>query len=59
MLRRLLRRGQSTTEYMLAASIVSLTIFASMATFPELIQQAVGTTSDHLADELTTGGVQD
>lgn len=62
MLRRRLfgrRRGQSITEYVMAASIVSLTIFASMATFPELVQEVVGTTSDHLAEELTDGGVQE
>ncbi len=53
------RRGQSITEYVLAASIVSLTIFASMATFPELVQEVIGTTSNHLATELTEGGVQD
>ncbi len=57
-MRRRRRRGQSITEYVLTASVVSLTIFASMATFPEVIQNAIDTTSNHLATEMTTGGVQ-
>ncbi len=53
------RRGQSTVEYMLTMSVVSLAIIAIMLGFEALITTGTSDLSDELAStNLTTQGMQ-
>ena len=54
-----MRRGQSTVEYMLTMSVVSLAIIAIMLTFEVVFNDSVTDLSESMAEEtLTTQGVQ-
>ena len=54
-----MRRGQSTVEYMLTMSVVSLAIVGIMLTFEAVFNDSVTNLSGSMADEtLTTQGVQ-
>lgn len=54
-----MRKGQSTVEYMLTMSVVSLAIIATMWSFTSVFRTGVQTLSSDMAtDTLTTQGVQ-
>ena len=54
-----MRKGQSTVEYMLTMSVVSLAIIATMWSFTTIFRKGVETLSSDMASEtLTTQGVQ-
>jgi Flp pilus assembly pilin Flp len=45
------RRGQTTTEYLLTISVVSIAIVGTMLTFETIFGSNVGQLSSHLARE--------
>jgi Flp pilus assembly pilin Flp len=45
------RRGQTTTEYLLTISVVSIAIVGTMLTFETIFGSNVGQLSSHLASE--------
>lgn len=54
-----MRRGQSTVEYMLTLSVVSIAIVAIMLSFDAVFSTSVTELSQDMASEsLTTQGVQ-
>lgn len=57
-----MRRGQTTVEYMILISVISIAIVAIMLPFQELVIESVGTVSDDMADgpsgTLIDAGVQ-
>ena len=53
-----LRQGQSTVEYMLLISVISIALGAVLYWFSATTQIGARSASNHLASELTSGGVQ-
>ncbi len=57
-----MRRGQTTVEYMILISVISIAIVAIMLPFQELVIENVGNVSDEMADgasgTLIDAGVQ-
>ena len=60
-MRKLRRRlGQTTTEYLLTISVVSIAIIGTMLSFETIFGSNIAQLSDHLASEtLTTAGIQE
>jgi hypothetical protein len=53
------RLGQTTTEYLLTISVVSLAIIGVMLSFETVFGDNVAALADHLAtDSLTSAGIQ-
>lgn len=52
------RRGQSTTEYLLTISVISIAIASAMASFYFTMKSETEATGESMAESLTTGGVQ-
>ncbi|GEM_PF-1635512 len=53
------RLGQTTTEYLLTISVVSIAIVGTMLSFETIFGSNIVGLSDHLASEaLTTTGIQ-
>jgi hypothetical protein len=52
------RRGQSTTEYLLTISVLSIAIASAMASFYFTMKSETEATGRSMAESLTTGGAQ-
>ncbi len=53
-----MRRGQSTTEYLLTISAISIALAAVVIALSGTIESSTLSLGSSLADSLTTGGVQ-
>lgn len=53
-----MRRGQSTTEYMMTISFICIAIAAVMYVFYGVVADETEATGRSMAESLTTGGAQ-
>jgi Flp pilus assembly pilin Flp len=52
------RRGQTTVEYMMTISVITIAIMAVVYTFMTVIYDETGALGTSLATSLTTDGIQ-
>ncbi len=52
------RRAQTTVEYMLTISVITIAIMAVVFTLMSVVYEETGTLGNSLATSLTTDGVQ-
>lgn len=53
-----MRRGQTTVEYLLAISVISIAIAASMGVLWSTLTDSTDDLANEMATELVSGGVQ-